>query len=406
MDDKVKPNLKSTNWLSTPTLVIVIIILILILIAVVWVKKSARTQAAAANKTTSSQQITTEQPNINPQLQNLENQQQQLTQQIEALQTTVANQQQTLSDLKNDFAALPRQQLDTASATLGQILYLLRIANYDLLINHDVPAAVRLLTMADQDIQALNNPAFDSLRQTIQNDIQKLNNAPHFDVTGTLIKIDGLIKTINSLTVVPPSMSNADNNSEDNLANASWTDKLKATATNLKDLVVIRKLKEPITPLLSNQQLIFLKQNVTIALQQAEWALLHRNTELFQRSIKQALQWWDYYPEHNANNLENISQQLQQLSQLQINPTLPSIEDSLNAVQLALSKSTHNDQVSANIEDKENPPEQSASTTEPSNDPKEETNQPKQDKKPTKPETKTQPIKPTTPPNSPQSVEI
>jgi uroporphyrin-3 C-methyltransferase len=56
---------------------------------------------------------------------------------------------------------------------------------------------------------------------------------------------------------------------------------------SFRQLIVIRRLDKPIEPLLPEAELQYLQHNLQLLLQQAQWALLHNASAIYQSSLQQ-----------------------------------------------------------------------------------------------------------------------
>src|SRR5690606_32604161 len=64
---------------------------------------------------------------------------------------------------------------------------------------------------------------------------------------------------------------------------------------DLKQAVTIRRLDQPLPPLLAPEQHYYLKQNLRLMLEQASLALLDKNAEVYQASLTKAAAWLTQY---------------------------------------------------------------------------------------------------------------
>ena len=80
---------------------------------------------------------------------------------------------------------------------------------------------------------------------------------------------------------------------------------------------MIRHYTQPIEPLLNDEQLNFLKQNIQLKVYQAEWAVLQQQSDLYQHNLTLIRSWIQTYYTQNpalANSL------LEELDNLLITP--------------------------------------------------------------------------------------
>jgi uroporphyrin-3 C-methyltransferase len=275
----------------------------------------------------------------------------QLSQTITDLQTQIANQSQQLQALQATFnrmqAANSGYETDIA---LQQVDHYLLQANLTLTFNHDIAGTIALLQAADQRLNAVSNSQVISLRQALASCIVKLQALPQLDYVGILTKINALSQQTATLplfaiTTKTQMFHNAPENTPSNnlaLAKTTWQKTWAQTLETLKTLVVVRNRHEDITPLISDTQEQFLRQNLQLILQQASWAVLQHNQSIYTFSLTQASEWIQrYFADNNPAN-QAFQTNIQQLQQIDLEPKLPDIGalmNQLHTLQLEINKS-------------------------------------------------------------------
>lgn len=242
--------------------------------------------------------------------------------------------QSSIHELQTDVDALGNRINDLSSSnaytnqqrTLDEVRYLTHMAKMQLSINHDPEQALNLLKLAREQMNAANTTQFIELRNALSKDILALEDLPKLDYSHLLASLDKLKSEVNQLpafTATPLEQTTASSkNSEKN-----WQQQLQNSLGSLKKMVIIRH-HTTIKPLLSDQQLIFLKQNVELKLSQAEWALLYQKPSVYLSSLEAAKKLLtENYP--NASALNPIESQLDTLSKINIAPELPDLTETL-----------------------------------------------------------------------------
>jgi uroporphyrin-3 C-methyltransferase len=275
----------------------------------------------------------------------------QLSQTITDLQTQIANQSQQLQALQATFnrmqAANSGYETDIA---LQQVDHYLLQANLTLTFNHDIASAIALLQAADQRLNAVPNAQVISLRQALASCIVKLQALPELDYVGILTKLNALSQQTATLplfaiTTKTQMFHNEPENPTNNsltAAKTTWQKAWAQTLDTLKMLVVVRNRHEDITPLISDTQEQFLRQNLQLILQQASWAVLQHNQSVYTFSLTQASEWIQrYFADNNPAN-QAFQASIQQLQQVDLEPKLPDVGmlmNQLHALQLDINKS-------------------------------------------------------------------
>lgn len=276
----------------------------------------------------------------------------QLSQTINDLQNQLENQNSQIAALQG---ALNRLQANNSGyetdLALQQVDHYLLQANLSLNFNQDIPAAVNLLQAADQRLNSLSDPQIIPLRQAIAKSIVALQSIEPIDLIGLLSRLSALrdqvahlpLFAINSKLQIfhaQPVTSSASTH----LASlqSGWKKAWDATLTNFKSLVIIRNRQNEISPLISASQEEFLRQNLQLILQQAEWAVLQRQQAVYTYSLTQANEWIQrYFADNDRATLAmqaDISQ-LQKINLLSQTPDISILINQLHILQLQINKS-------------------------------------------------------------------
>ena len=122
----------------------------------------------------------------------------------------------------------------------------------------------------------------------------------------------------------------------------TWQNALRKTVEMLKSLVVIRHRDTEITPLVSQTQEEFLRQNLQLILQQAQWAVLQHNQAVYHYSLTQASEWIQHYFADNDQATLALQANINELQKINLTPDLPDINaliTQVHHVQLQVNKS-------------------------------------------------------------------
>ncbi|MFM2480724.1 uroporphyrinogen-III C-methyltransferase [Celerinatantimonas sp. YJH-8] len=200
---------------------------------------------------------------------------------------------------------------------LYEAQYLIHIAARKAWLENDINSAKSLLHSADQSISGLKDPSYIPLRRTISDDINHLDALPEVDIEGIVIKIDSLREQIQQLALtqveLPKAQSDTDQPSP--TETQGWLISLKQTWHRFIDqFITVRRREGDVEPLLAPQQSWYLKQNLQLQLQQAALAAERRQNDLYQQSLKQAIDWINRYFTHNPAS-EHLVRSLNELSE-------------------------------------------------------------------------------------------
>ncbi len=259
--------------------------------------------------------------------------QQQLHTQLQTLNhqnaTTLANMSNKVTQLARRVSAAASQSASVRA--LNQADYFVRMANLNLNFNHSPLAASRILQQADQQLINADSPALNPVRQKILADIGRLANETHIDVTSTLLQLNELIQQVMKLKVIPNSLPSKTAEKKDTAA-SDWRGGLNHAWKQLKSLVVIRHQNQNIEPLLTPAQFNFLKDNISLQLVEAQWAVLHQSNKLYQQTLKNAITWLNQYDNHNQAAVGPIIKQLEELTKQNAAPDYPNLLNTMKLI--------------------------------------------------------------------------
>ena len=102
-------------------------------------------------------------------------------------------------------------------------------------------------------------------------------------------------------------------------------------AKKISELVRIKRRDDPIEPLLSPSEEMFVRHNLRVMMEQAQLSLLREEQQVFDASIHKSHRWVTQYFEFNDNSGVLVDQ-LERLSTVQVVQDLPDISSSLEAL--------------------------------------------------------------------------
>jgi uroporphyrin-3 C-methyltransferase len=248
---------------------------------------------------------------------------------LEAYYAQAQNQRAALEALYNNLSV---SRDETALADVEQLLL---IAGQQLQLSGNVKAALIAMESADARLQRMERPAFNGLRQSIGQDIDKLRALPKVDTTGINLKINRLLSVADNLPLIDrhrPSENIATRAVTPAANEADWQKLLRAIWQEVTQLVRIENTGLTQIALLPPNQEFFLRENLKIRLVSARLALLSRDEDSYKQEIKTAKQWATRYFDIKSEEGIRLIEELDTLSASSINIELPDISRSLQAV--------------------------------------------------------------------------
>lgn len=217
---------------------------------------------------------------------------------------------------------------------LAEAEHLLRMAMLRLSAMQDVKSAEMLVHEADLILQKQDDPAAYATRQKLLEGLEGLRSLPDLDRTGLFLQLGALRGQTGKLNALAPEFVTGQ--AADTGAGQSrwqrWVDELTRyvrvdfdAGTNVK-------------PLLAGQSLAQVRLALSLAIEQAQWAVLNGNTEVYQQSLKQArTMLQDHFSEDNGE-ARGLRQRIEALAGRQVAVELPDLAPALKALQVYVQK--------------------------------------------------------------------
>lgn len=286
---------------------------------------------------------------------------------LRALESKLADQRELIATQQRQIDHNARELLEAGNRTrtdwlLAEAEYLLRVANQRLLIEKDIRGALAALEAGDDVLEESDDIGVYPVRQQLAKEILALKGIADVDRTGLYLTLEAAIDSVNRLTDdalvherAPGFVTRADEalgdetGGEPGLLSQGWS-RVKNT---LADVVVVRRLDEPVKPLLSPDQSAYARLNLQLMLEEAEMAVLRGHQELYERALTKADNAInDWYDDTNPQ-VAALTQTLDELQGRNIDPQLPEISRSLELLKARLEgrRATGNGDNSADGED-------------------------------------------------------
>ncbi|MHA7811573.1 MAG: uroporphyrinogen-III C-methyltransferase [Marinobacter adhaerens] len=268
----------------------------------------------------------------------------QQSQRLQSLEEKLASQRELIATQQRQIDHNARELLEAGNRTrtdwlLAEAEYLLRIANQRLMIEKDIRGAMSALEAADEVLTESDDIGVYPVRQQLAREILALKGLTGVDRTGLYLTLEAAIDSIHQLTdqalisenapgfVVNAAQGESAGTDEEPGAVVQAWNKVKAT---LMQVVVVRRMDEPVKPLLSPDQSAYARLNLQLMLEEAEMAVLRGNQPLYERALTKARTTIDDW--YNASNprVTALSETLAELAGKNVDPELPDISQSLD----------------------------------------------------------------------------
>ncbi len=250
-----------------------------------------------------------------------------IQQTVQQLRDQLNTQEQSISELRS------AKMGDKDDWTVAEAQSLVQLANDNLQMGSDVGLVIKLLQTADQNLSSLTDPKIMAVRKALATDIAALTAVPHVDYNGLYLRLSALKEQIAQL---PLPARGAPGKPEPVPAvtdqhQSWWKRGLQQTEQALKQIVIVRYNAPGTVPFVPPGQQEFLYENLYSMLEEASWAVLNRQTDVFHASLQQASKWIKQYFAQDSSVTQAVLASLAQLQQINIHPAVPPITNSLQA---------------------------------------------------------------------------
>jgi len=237
-------------------------------------------------------------------------------------------QQNRLAEVNKNLNVVLQQNLyQKQDWLLLKAQYFLELAQTNAQWSDNQQTTIALLQEADKVLQTMTEQQYFPVRQAIAKEIAQIKAMPTTDVAGMLSKLDAAQATIEQLSIKQPvSVKNQINK---NASASPWQEHFWGNMNFLEKLVVVRRQYENIQPLLSPLYQSLLRETIRINLQEAQWAVLQANNEVYQKSLSQALANINRIFDSGDVPVKALVTQIQDLQQQKVNTSHPILEQSL-----------------------------------------------------------------------------
>ncbi|MCB8889378.1 uroporphyrinogen-III C-methyltransferase [Vreelandella malpeensis] len=263
------------------------------------------------------------------------------TERNDTLESTVSELRGELESVQSNVDETINQVLDQLSQAQdtderdwlhAEAAYLLRLANQRLQLEGDVEGASALLRTADARLVDADNPALTPVRREIASELAALDAVPRVDRTGLYLALNAQQERVAGLRLSQEIEERAVTSGIEQPPSGSFERQLAKFGAELRDLVVIRHHDEALETLVTPEQESYLRQSLRLILEQAQLALLKEEQPLYEASLDKALSLLDGYYDTEREETQSVIARLQELKQSDIEPELPDISGSQQAM--------------------------------------------------------------------------
>ncbi len=219
---------------------------------------------------------------------------------------------------------------------IEEIAFDLHLAERELRLDQDFADAEALLQSASDLATGEEDPAWLSLRAALASDLLAVKSQPHVDVAAAYLRLQaltGLMAHLQAPQRLPSAVAPSHDATTSLPASASVASRWQAGWQSLLSLIRIQHSAARVPPLPSDLELSALRLRLQGLLQDAAWALLHRQTAVYHAALQQCdASLSQHALLLDAASLKLAHSELQELTALSFDLSPPGLDASLRAV--------------------------------------------------------------------------
>ena len=223
-----------------------------------------------------------------------------------------------------------------AAWKIEEIAFDLHLAERELRLDQDFADAEALLQSASDLATGEEDPAWLSLRAALASDLLAVKSQPHVDVAAAYLRLQaltGLMAHLQAPQRLPSAVAPSHDATTSLPASASVASRWQAGWQSLLSLIRIQHSAARVPPLPSGLELSALRLRLQGLLQDAAWALLHRQTAVYHAALQQCdASLSQHALLLDAASLKLAHSELQELTALSFDLSPPGLDASLRAV--------------------------------------------------------------------------
>lgn len=246
---------------------------------------------------------------------------------------------QLVAQLQGDQQLLNRRLETVLGASrqdwrLAEAEHLLRLASLRLSALQDINSATALVQAADEILRDQDDPAAFAAREQLARSLEALRAIDNPDRTGLFLQLGALREQASQLNSLNPKFV-ADGGVLGELAAESepgtwWGQSLHKLSQYFR---LDFNADQNVRPLLAGQSLTQVRLALSLALEQAQWAALHGQTQVYRQALQQAAEVLDANFNRDNPDSRALRTRVGELVDQPIEVQAPELGESLNAVQ-------------------------------------------------------------------------
>ncbi len=269
---------------------------------------------------------------LNQSISSLQSQQQDLEMKIDGI---LESEKRTSQSIQNLYY---NQNNEDTSWPLKEVEHLINIANLRISLEKDVDTALVALEAADNRLASLGEPELFEIRRQLTVEMNSLREIEVVDIVGLSLYLTDLASRVSSLPLEDSTVSDQiESTSISDRTLPVWKQLIHDVWLEFKGMVTITRIGSNASATLLPDEKYFIYQNLRLQLEASRLAVLRKDTAGMQESLRIIKTWLTEYFDTQDSGVVNIIQTTERMSKLVLDPVLPVISTSLDALRNYLS---------------------------------------------------------------------
>ncbi len=212
---------------------------------------------------------------------------------------------------------------------LAEAEYYMQIANAQLHLAGNPHLASLALSLADERILQLANPALTNVRRALSNELRALEVMDKPDTEGMTLTLASLAGIVDSLPLRQEVDLPQEGDGELDPELTGTSRALASLKSAIDSAISVRRVDAAVMPFIAPEAQYFLRANLALQLQAARLALLRGEEAIFERRLDDAAAWLTAYYDTQSTPVQSALQTIADIRGSALSVAIPDISQSL-----------------------------------------------------------------------------
>jgi uroporphyrin-III C-methyltransferase len=214
----------------------------------------------------------------------------------------------------------------------AEALFLLELAQRRLMLDRDVETAIVALESADLRLASLRDQAFVPVRQAIAQELQALRAVPQPDTTGILARLLTAEERAGNAAVKGILVAERKAFDRSSLPEGMFSRAGAILSQTFSNLIVVRKVDDRAGRVITAEEALLHRQHLQLLLFAARTAVARHDEQAYRTALATTRRSLGEFFDLSQPATQSLLTEVQALEPIDIDPALPSISGSINAL--------------------------------------------------------------------------